>query len=560
MSLAPEQSNQPLVTPVFLDSHSPHHALSQALLELSQCTAIYSGDVEAATAAVTYSIVKNLGTTNCQVWLYTEDRNLFQLVADYGPHAANTPLNQLHVDNHIDYFHCLTQQDWLVLNTGDATTNQLGKQPGKQPGKQLGQPSSTDDKDAPLLLFPPYLSGQEQTITALIEIPIYHQTQIIGVLCCNQQESPRVWQAADKHFMITAAGLIALAISHASEQKKQKILSKQKRQLKLEMIERQQAEQAWHESQHFIQGILNASTNILYVNDFASGENYYINGYMKNILGYSPEEIQKFGAQFLERLAHAETIQAIHQTRKRLAKSTRGEIVENEYRFRHKQGDWLWMLCRETIFQWNSDGTPQQLLGTATDITAHKENAQALQQQNQALTALARVDGLTQIANRRAFDEFLDKAWKARNNTPLTLILCDIDYFKLYNDTYGHQAGDACLQEVAQALKTAVKREPDFVARYGGEEFAVVLPNTIGKGAQHVAETIRAAVHALHIEHHLSDVSPWLTVSLGIGSVTSTDQGTYEAIIAAADQGLYQAKSNGRNQFAIGHVEISQQQ
>ncbi|MEL6129635.1 MAG: diguanylate cyclase [Cyanobacteria bacterium J06627_3] len=534
MSLASEQSSQPLVTSVFLDSQSSHSALSQVLLELSQCESIYDGDVETATAAISYSVVKNLGTTSCQVWLYTDDRNRFTPVAYYGTVATDKPSQDLLVANYADYFQSLTQRNWLVVNTGS---------------QHSANNSSTGKEN-----LPPYLSDRAQTITALVEIPIYHQKQLAGILCCAQHYSPRVWQAAETSFMVTAACLIALAISHNNQQHQTRTLNKQKRQLTLEMIERQQAEQAWQESQLFIQGILDASTNILYVNDFASGINYYVNGYMENILGYSPEEVRQIGAQFLEAIAHRDNIKTIHQARQKLAQSKSGDIIESEYRLQHKQGNWRWMLCRETIFKWNQDGTPLQLLGTATDITVHKKNAEALQQQNQELTALARVDALTQIANRRAFDEFLSNAWAARNHTPLTLILCDIDYFKLYNDTYGHQAGDECLRLVAQALKKAVKRQPDLVARYGGEEFAVVLPNTALAGAKHVAQTIQTTVQALDIEHRLSTVKPYVTISLGIATVSSTANGSPQELIAAADQGLYQAKSEGRAQFSVGHT------
>ncbi len=493
--------------------------------------------MDAATAAITYSAVKNLGTTSCQVWLYADSRTTFKPVAHYGSDTLSQPIK---VAEHGDYFEYLTQQDWLVINTGEAN----------QSSHQATDHSPTD---TPVRL-PPYLWEQQQTITALIEIPIHHNQQIVGVLCCVQHHSPRVWQAAEKSFILTAACLIALAISHASHQQTTKALNRQERQLKLANIERQQADQAWQESQRFIRGILDASSNILYVNNFASGTNYYVNGYMENILGYSPEEIQQLGAQFLERLAYPDDVKTIHQARQQLAQSQSGDVIENEYRLQHKQGHWHWLLCRETIFQWNPDGTPLQLLGTATDITVHKENTAALQQQNQELTALARVDALTQIANRRVFDEFLRNAWMSRNHTPLTLILCDIDYFKLYNDTYGHQAGDDCLRLVAQALQKAVKRQPDLVARYGGEEFAVVLPNTALAGAQHVAQAIQTTVQDLKIEHRLSTVSNYLTVSLGIATATSTNSGSPQELIAAADQGLYQAKSDGRAQFSVGQT------
>ncbi|ESA34952.1 diguanylate cyclase domain-containing protein [Leptolyngbya sp. Heron Island J] len=536
MSLTSEQSHQPLVTSVFLDAYASPSALSQALLDLNRCASIYRGDVDAATAAIAYSAVKNLGLTSCQVWLYADSRTAFKPVAHYGSDALSQPVQ---IAEHADYFENLGQQDWLVVNTAEAI-------------HQAANRSPTDIS----VSWPPYLRSQQPTITALIEVPIHHDQQIVGVLCCVQHHAPRVWQAAEKSFALTAACLIALAISHASQQQKTKALNKQDHQLKLANIERQQAEQAWQESQRFIRGILDASSNILYVNNFASGTNYYVNGYMENILGYSPDEIQQFGAHFLERLAHPHDINTIQQARQQLAQSQSGDVIENEYRLQHKQGHWHWLLCRETIFQWNPDGTPLQLLGTATDITMHKENTAALQQQNQELTALARVDALTQIANRRVFDEFLRNAWMSHNQTPLTLILCDIDYFKLYNDTYGHQAGDECLRLVAQALQKAVKRQPDLVARYGGEEFAVVLPNTALVGAQYVAQAIQTSVQELKIEHRLSTVSTYLTVSLGIATVASTTNGSPQELISAADQGLYQAKSDGRAQFSVGQLDI----
>ncbi|MEM7063485.1 MAG: diguanylate cyclase [Cyanobacteria bacterium P01_B01_bin.77] len=544
MSLASEQSSQ-LATSVFLDNRSSHSVLTQAILELRQCKALYSGDVDDAAAAVVYSIVKNLGITSCQIWLYTDDCSQFRPIAQYGVLAAAPPNLAINVADYPDYFDSLTQRDRLIINTGSSIA--------RLPRGNSPQRESDHDLSA---IFPPYLAEQKYPITALAEIPIYHQGQLAGVLCCAQRQSPRVWQGAEQSFMVTAACLIALAISHSRQHQQTQSLNQQKRQLTLAIIERQQAEQAWQESQRFIQGILDASTNILYVNDFSTGVNYYVNGYMKDILGYAPSEVQQLGAQFLEKLAHHDDITAIHQARQKLAQSSCGDIIETEYRLRHKHGSWHWMLCRETIFQWNQDGTPLQLLGTATDITVHKKNTEALRQQNQELTALAMVDALTQIANRRALDEFLRQAWAALNHTPLTLILCDIDYFKRYNDTYGHPKGDECLRLVAQALKTAVKRQPDFVARYGGEEFAIVLPNTSLAGARHVAQNIQTTVRDLKIEHGPSDAGDYLTVSMGIATVSSTAYGSPQALIAAADRGLYQAKADGRARFSVGHPDL----
>lgn len=174
-----------------------------------------------------------------------------------------------------------------------------------------------------------------------------------------------------------------------------------------------------------------------------------------------------------------------------------------------------------------------------------------LQSANQALERLATLDSLTQLANRRYFDEYLSREWQrlARERAPLTLILADIDYFKAYNDTYGHQAGDSCLKQVAQAIRRAVQRPMDLVSRYGGEEFAVILPNTEPEGGLQVAANIRAAVGVLKIPHTRSRVSEFLTFSLGVASTLPNPQSSSEALIAAADQALYQAKAKGRDRI-----------
>ncbi|MBX2866020.1 MAG: diguanylate cyclase [Leptolyngbyaceae cyanobacterium MAG.088] len=542
MSLASQQSSQPLITSVFLDGHSSHRALSQALLELNQCGAIYQGDLDGAVTDITYSVVKNLGVTNCQIWLYADNRRTFKPVAQYEAMATETLPQVINVADYDDYFQDLGQRQWLVVNTDDSnsSTNSFGNE--------------DDLSNRDLARLPPYLQEQAQSITAFIEIPIYHDQQIAGILCCTQHHTPRVWQSVETTFMITAACFVALVISHASQQQATKAIDKYKRKLSLKEIERQQAEQAWQESQRFIQGLLDASTNILYVNNFVNGANYYVNSYMKTILGYSPYDIQQFGAQFLKQITHPDDIQNLHQARQQLAQSSNGDIIENEYRLHHKKGGWCWMLCRETVFQWNQDGTPLQIFGTATDITERKRNEADLQQKNQVLTELAMIDGLTQIANRRAFDDFINRAWADRTSAPLSLILCDIDCFKLYNDNYGHQKGDTCIQRIAQTLKEAVKRRPDLVARYGGEEFAIILPNTTTEGAKHVAENVKTAIQELEIEHHYSIVGRYITLSLGIATAMLRNEPSPHELIAAADRGLYRAKSNGRAQFAVGYI------
>lgn len=175
-----------------------------------------------------------------------------------------------------------------------------------------------------------------------------------------------------------------------------------------------------------------------------------------------------------------------------------------------------------------------------------------LEAANEELQRIASLDGLTHVANRRAFDECLHREWRRtiREHSMLSLILCDIDFFKLYNDTYGHQAGDTCLKKVAQAIANAVKRPADLVARYGGEEFAVILPYTNAEGAMQVAQTIRNQVKALRINHAQSPVG-YVSISLGVSVTLPRPQDSVEKLIRSADRALYEAKSLGRDRAVL---------
>lgn len=192
-----------------------------------------------------------------------------------------------------------------------------------------------------------------------------------------------------------------------------------------------------------------------------------------------------------------------------------------------------------------------QLLDAQAQI--HQMTIRLLEEANDRLHSLATLDGLTQVANRRQFDQCLDREWHrlSRDGESLSLILCDIDYFKFYNDTYGHLAGDRCLQKVAKALQQAVQRPADLLARYGGEEFAVILPNTKESGAIKVAENIRDRVNRLHLSHAGSQVSPWVTLSLGIATTIPTPDESPAELISKADRALYQAKQNGRDRASV---------
>ncbi len=178
------------------------------------------------------------------------------------------------------------------------------------------------------------------------------------------------------------------------------------------------------------------------------------------------------------------------------------------------------------------------------------------QQKVEETVLLATSDSLTQIANRRGFDEHLQRQWQQmwREQTPLAVILCDIDYFKQYNDTYGHLAGDRCLQQIAGALRAAISRPQDLVARYGGEEFAVILPQTQAAGVLKVAQRLQAAIAKLQLSHPDSTVSPCVTVSMGLAWTIPAEGRSPNSLIEQADQFLYLAKQRGRNQIVHGLV------
>lgn len=176
-----------------------------------------------------------------------------------------------------------------------------------------------------------------------------------------------------------------------------------------------------------------------------------------------------------------------------------------------------------------------------------------LEKSNAELQMLSSLDGLTGIANRRRFDEFVDNEClrSARENTALSLILIDIDFFKPYNDNYGHLAGDGCLRQVAAALNEVVHRPADLVARYGGEEFVVVLPSTNVDGAVKLAEKLCKKIRSLKIPHEFSEASEHLTISMGITSKIACEGSSPTDLIALADEALYQAKETGRDRYVI---------
>jgi diguanylate cyclase (GGDEF)-like protein len=185
-------------------------------------------------------------------------------------------------------------------------------------------------------------------------------------------------------------------------------------------------------------------------------------------------------------------------------------------------------------------------------VRARVRTQLTLKRQSDMLRQWCYVDALTEVRNRRCFDESLAREYAraTRGNWPLSAILIDLDFFKGYNDRYGHPAGDACLRRVAGALKSVLQRPGDLIARYGGEEFACLLPDTTPDGAMMVAERLRHQVQELQIEHAGSKAADVMTISVGVCSTQPTEETDFTELLSATDEQLYAAKARGRNQVS----------
>ena len=263
--------------------------------------------------------------------------------------------------------------------------------------------------------------------------------------------------------------------------------------------------------------IFESAPGAIFIVDGETHRILQLNPFLKNWLGYREEELLGMTLEDL-RAADGEDAGSIYRKKD-------GSLVDVE----------------ETRTRVPFQGR-EALLIIAHDISDHKR-VQAL------LQDLSRRDGLTGLANRRHFDECLEREWKRalREKAPLSIIMCDIDFFKDFNDTYGHQSGDDCLRAVARVLEQDLRRPLDVAARYGGEEFVVVVPGTPLPGALAVAESIRSGIEALAIPHASSSAAPVVTISLGVASVVPAPDGAAAEILSAADQALYRAKGEGRN-------------
>lgn len=298
------------------------------------------------------------------------------------------------------------------------------------------------------------------------------------------------------------------------------------------------------EDKHFIQTIFDATPDLIYVYDLAQRRYVYLNRSLPDILGYSPEAAIAMGDSLISELVHPEDLSKLGTAQERLLRAGEGRREDTEFRLKHVRGEYRWLRSREVVFKRDKQGDPIQILGMATDITARKQAESQLAEANKKLEGLATTDALTGLANRRLLFDRLDLeiARSARSGDPVSVVLLDVDFFKPFNDEFGHPAGDEVLRRVGCLLQAGI-RGTDLAARHGGEEFAIVLPGSDAEEAVRTAERLRTTIES----------EPWqlrpITASFGVA--TLRDDLSSPELVALADRALYASKTAGRNRVTL---------
>ncbi|GAB2637085.1 sensor domain-containing diguanylate cyclase [Vibrio panuliri] len=322
------------------------------------------------------------------------------------------------------------------------------------------------------------------------------------------------------------------------------------RNLRDEMEKRRDTEVALAQSDTILQNILEASPDSIGIFNQSLIYQACNKPFVKK-LGIS--DVNDLIGRRLQDVISAEAYKKLSESDHQVLK----ESVSQRYieQVVHSNGEMTWYDVVKSPFRDPASGT-NGVLVMARDVSERYLAEQKLAEANQELERLSFIDGLTQIANRRRFDEQLDLLWHLhiREQRPLTIMLCDIDNFKGFNDLYGHQQGDEALIGVAQAFKRVITRSSDCVARYGGEEFAFILPNTTVDGAKVLAQRIHTEVESLAIPHQGSQVKPYVTVSIGFVTFVPQPSDSPDSMVALADSALYRAKAQGRNQTCLHHT------
>lgn len=313
------------------------------------------------------------------------------------------------------------------------------------------------------------------------------------------------------------------------------------------VLERQKAtERKLQEIASLHRMVTENSRDVIIVANF-DGNRSYVSSAAESMVGWKPEEALAFTS-----------LELVHPDDQNKVKAEVAELhsgredVMVECRVRKSNGEYLWVEAALRLIRDPGTGLPSGILNTVRDISERKRSEQQLREAYRSVEAMAMADGLTGVANRRRFDQYLSAEWRrgTRDGKPLSLLMLDVDLFKAYNDTYGHQHGDSCLKQVAEACLDVVSRPGDLVARFGGEEFVVALPNTESEGALQVANEICTSLRSRRLPH---TGSPFGIITISVGCATLVPQADMHVpeLIALADHALYTAKHNGRNQVCM---------
>lgn len=269
----------------------------------------------------------------------------------------------------------------------------------------------------------------------------------------------------------------------------------------------------------------------------------YVSPSSLSVVGYYPEQLLGKKPYDFYHTDDLIKIQKSHST----VRDTPSESLVS-YRFKHKDGRYIWLETTSKRIK-HSTSEADEIITVSRDVTVRMQIEEELLNANEKLQQISLLDGLTDIPNRRGFDQRIEEEWQRalRNVGTLSLIMFDVDYFKRYNDEYGHHLGDECLKKIAKTAQSSLNRPTDYLARYGGEEFAIILPNTDHDGAFIVAEYIRQAVERLSIPHSNSKIMPIVTISAGVATRVPSTETKYLELILSADETLYRAKQEGRN-------------